>query len=90
MKRTYSHIDLNERRRIARWRHAGLSIDTIAEKLGRHRSTIFREVRRNVYIDKEWPELSGYHCVTAHDMACESGGGKVGHGSGGIMLLRAE
>ena len=71
MKRTYSHIDLNERRRIARWRHAGLSIDTIAEKLGRHRSTILREVRRNVYIDKEWPELSGYHCVTAHDMACE-------------------
>jgi len=48
-----------------------LSIDIIAEKLGRHRSTIFREVRRNVYIDKEWPELSRYHCVTAHDMACE-------------------
>ena len=40
MKRTYSHIDLNERRRIARWRHAGLRIDIIAEKLGRHRSTI--------------------------------------------------
>ncbi|WP_421578191.1 transposase, partial [Shinella sp. M31] len=71
MKRTYSHLDLNERRRIARWRHAGLSIDIIAEKLGRHRSTIFREVRRNVYIDKEWPDLSGYHCTTAHDMACE-------------------
>jgi IS30 family transposase len=62
---------LNERRRIARWRHAGLSVDIIAEKLGRHRSTIFREVRRNVYIDKEWPELGGYHCMTAHDMACE-------------------
>jgi IS30 family transposase len=43
-----------------------LSVDIIAEKLGRHRSTIFREIRRNVYIDKEWPELSGYHCVTAH------------------------
>ncbi len=50
MKRTYSHLDLNERRRIARWRHAGLSIDIIAKKLGRHRSTIFREVRRKVYI----------------------------------------
>ena len=43
------HLDLNDRRRIARWRHAGVSIDIIAEKLGRHRSTIFREVRRNVY-----------------------------------------
>ncbi len=29
MKHTYSHLDLNERRRIARWRHAGLSIDII-------------------------------------------------------------
>lgn len=47
MKRTYSHIDLDERRKIARWRMAGLSVDVIAEKLGRHRSTIFRELKRN-------------------------------------------
>ncbi len=41
MERTYAHIDLDERRRIARWRTAKLSVDVIAEKLGRHRSTIF-------------------------------------------------
>ncbi len=44
MDRTYSHIDLDERRRIARWRTAKLSVDVITEKLGRHRSTIFREL----------------------------------------------
>lgn len=34
MDRTYSHIDLDERRKIARWRMAGLGVDIIAEKLG--------------------------------------------------------
>lgn len=35
MERTYAHIDLDERRKIARWRAANLSVDIIAEKLGR-------------------------------------------------------
>jgi IS30 family transposase len=43
----------------------------IAEKLGRHRSTIFREIKRNTFVDEQMPDLSGYYCVTAHDMACE-------------------
>jgi IS30 family transposase len=47
MERTYSHIDLEERHKIARWRSANLSVEAIAEKLGRHRSTIFRELIRN-------------------------------------------
>jgi len=71
MKRTYSHIDMDERRKIARWRMAGLTVGIIAEKLGRHRSTIFREIRRNTFIDELIPDLNGYYCVTAHDMACE-------------------
>ncbi|SEP32746.1 transposase, IS30 family, partial [Rhizobium tibeticum] len=71
MKRTYSQIDIEERRKIARWRMAGISVDVIAEKLGRHRSTIFREIRRNAFEDKQYPELSGYFCVTAHEIACE-------------------
>ncbi|MFB9910709.1 helix-turn-helix domain-containing protein, partial [Rhizobium paknamense] len=65
MVRTYSHIDLDERRKIARWRTADLSVEVIAEKLGRHRSTIFRELKRNMFVDKVVPDLSGYYCVTA-------------------------
>lgn len=71
MRRTYSHIDLDERRKIARWRTAGLGVELIAEKLGRHRSTIFREIKRNTFIDNEVPDLNGYYCVIAHDIACE-------------------
>ncbi|RWD96669.1 MAG: hypothetical protein EOS76_38285, partial [Mesorhizobium sp.] len=36
MRHTYSQIDLDERRKIERWRQAGVSVDAIAEKLGRH------------------------------------------------------
>ncbi len=70
MRRTYSQIDMDERRRIARWRAAGLSA-TIAEKLGRHRSTIFRELSRNAFEDRQMPELSGFYCVTVNEMARE-------------------
>jgi IS30 family transposase len=71
MKRTYSQIDLDERRKIARWRTAGISVDVIAEKLHRHRSTIFRELRRNAFEDGEMPDLNGYYCVMANDVARE-------------------
>lgn len=62
MKRTYSQIDLDERRKIERWRQAGVAVDVIAEKLGRHSSTIFREVARNAFDDPEMPEMTGYFC----------------------------
>ncbi len=71
MERSYSHIDLDERRKIARWRTAGLTVGAIAEQLGRHRSTIFREIKRNTFVDQAVPDLSGYYCVTAHAMSCE-------------------
>ena len=66
---TYSHIDLDERRKIERWRSAKVSIDVIAEKLGRHRSTIFRELKRNKYEDTDMPSWDGYYCLTANDKA---------------------
>ncbi|MBB3354124.1 IS30 family transposase [Rhizobium sp. BK049] len=54
-----------------RSRAAGLSATVIAEKLGRHRSTIFRKLKRNAFEDRQMPDLSGYYCVTAHEMARE-------------------
>lgn len=64
-------IDSDERRKIARWRTAGLGVEVIAAKLGPHRSTIFREIKRNMVVDKVVPDLSGYYCMTARNMACE-------------------
>ena len=45
-----------------------MSVDVIAEKLHRHRSTIFRELRRNAFVDEKMLDLNGYYCVTANDM----------------------
>lgn len=71
MERTYAHIDLDERRKIARWRTAKLSVDAIAEKLGRHRSTIFRELKRNRFVDDQIMDLTGYYCTVADQKARE-------------------
>ena len=65
MKRRFSHLTLDDRRKIERWRHLKLSPDEMARRLGRHRSTIFRELRRNHYHDVDTPKLRGYWGVLA-------------------------
>ena len=46
----YSHIDFKERVKLFDLAKAGiLSIDEIARMLGRHRSTIYREISRNYH-----------------------------------------
>lgn len=65
MERTYAHIDPDERRKIPRWRAANLSVDIIAEKLGRHRSTVFRELKRNRFVYGQITDLTGYYGMVA-------------------------
>lgn len=65
----YLHLDLDERRRIYRLHAKKLSVDAIARELGRHRSTIFRELRRNAWVDPEHKTYDGYFPVTAQDLA---------------------
>ena len=44
---TYCQISYRERLRLYRGLRAGQSVIELAEELGRHRSTIYREIRRN-------------------------------------------
>jgi IS30 family transposase len=60
IRHPHSQIGIEERRRSERWRAAKVSVDKIAEKVGRHRSTIFRELRRNRFDDVEMPTFAGY------------------------------
>ena len=63
MKRTCSHLSDEERRKLERWRSAKVSPGVIAERLGRHRSTVFRE--RNRFRDEAMPKVAGtYWMVT--------------------------
>ncbi|MDH2328864.1 helix-turn-helix domain-containing protein [Cereibacter sp. SYSU M97828] len=63
MPTSYLHLDLEERRKIARWRDAKVPATEIAFRLGRHRSTIFRELSRNRFVDAELQHLSGYYAL---------------------------
>ena len=64
-------MDLEERRKIDKWREGKMPVLEIADRLGRAPSTIYRELKRNFYTDKELPQLNSYYAISARDMyAC--------------------
>lgn len=65
----YAQLDYDERRAIDRMRQRRVSVAEIAARLGRHRSTIYRELSRNRFVDNEWPDLGGYYAHVANDAA---------------------
>ena len=67
--RTYVQLDLDECHQIERMAQRKLPVDEIAQRLGRHRSTVYRELKRNRFTDPEWPDLDGYYSLTADGMA---------------------
>jgi IS30 family transposase len=67
MGHCYPHLNLEERRKLAKWLEAKIPIKEIADNLRRAPSTIYREIRRNYYRDEEIPVLNGYHAVVAQD-----------------------
>ena len=50
---------MEERRQIERLRLARAPVAWITARLRRHRSTIYREFKRNRFVDDELPELDG-------------------------------
>jgi len=73
MGSAYSHLSLSERREIEEMLNAGLPVTRIAAALGRHRSTVHREVGRNfhhtAFRDRFGNGYRGYYGVAAHRMA---------------------
>ena len=65
MPRSYVHLSLDDRRKIARWRDAKMPVLEIAARLGRHRATVHRELTRNRFVDTKLQDLSGYFAMTA-------------------------
>ncbi len=69
MPRSYRQLDLDERRTIFRLLDAKLPVAAIASRLGRHRSTIHREIRRNHFHEERLH--AGYFPLIADDLARE-------------------
>ncbi len=47
MGMVYTQLSLRERRKIETWWHAKVPVREMARVLKRHKSTIFREIKRN-------------------------------------------
>ena len=69
MELAHTELDLRERRAIEDMLHAKVPVNEIAAAIGRHRSTVYREIKRNGFEDDELPELNGYYGVTAQRTA---------------------
>ena len=65
MGAAYSQLSVEERKKIGRWRQAKVSINEMARILNRHRSTIFRGIRRNHFHDAYLPKVRGTFAMAA-------------------------
>ncbi len=71
MSRCYTQITLADRRRLHHLVAAKVPINEMARQLGRHRSTIYREIKRNTFRDRELPDYDGYYSTVADDISKE-------------------
>jgi len=63
----YSQLSMQERRRIEGWWLAKVPVATMARVLGRHKSTIFSEIKRNFWADDSLPnKYVGYFGMAPH------------------------
>ncbi len=67
----HRELSLRERRAIEDMLNAKMSVREVAMEIGRHVSTVYREMQRNGYSDEELPELNGYYGVLAQRAATQ-------------------
>ena len=66
-----TELDLRERRAIEDMLNAKVPVSKIAAEIGRHRSTVYREIKRNSFSDDELPYLNGYYGMNAQKYASD-------------------
>jgi IS30 family transposase len=71
MSRCYTQLTLADRRRLHQLVAAKVPVHEMARQLGRHRSTIYREIKRNTFHDRQLPDYDGYYSTVAHDISKE-------------------
>ena len=67
----HTELNLRERRRIEDMLNAKIPVREIAAEIGRHVSTVYRDIKRNGYTDEKLPELNGYYGIVAQKAATQ-------------------
>lgn len=63
----HKHLSLEERRQIYLLLGRKLSVVQIAHQLGRHHSTVYRELQRNSYFEADDHKMNGYYPLNAQE-----------------------
>lgn len=71
--KTYSQLSLEERYFLSTWKARGHSVPMIAKLLGRHPSTLYRELRRNLRPSGRYAAFVAHSYATARNHACHRG-----------------
>ena len=61
----HTELDLRERRAIEEMLNAKMPVSKIAAEIGGHPSTIYRDIKRNGFVDDKRPNLNGYYGMVA-------------------------
>lgn len=67
----HRELNLRERRAIEDMLNAKVPVREIAAEIGRHVSTVYRDIKRNGYTDEELLKLNGYYGVVAQRAATQ-------------------
>ena len=65
----HTELSLRDRRTIEDMLNARVPVCEIAKLIDRHRATVYREIKRNRFVDNELPKLNGYYGMTAQRTA---------------------
>jgi len=67
----HTELDLRERRAIEDMLNPKVPVSKIAAEIGRHRSTVYREIKRNYFTDDELSYLNGCYGMNAQRYASD-------------------
>ena len=71
MANSFVQLSLEERRTLSHLHFNKTPVAKIARIMQRHRSTIYREIRRNLWHDTEVPQADGYWHMSAQKLAAD-------------------
>ncbi|MFF3024942.1 IS30 family transposase [Gottfriedia sp. NPDC057948] len=71
---SYTHLTTFERGKLEALHQAGYSTRAIARELGRHHSTIARELKRNIHMEKHYDSQAAHTIYSQRRTACQPKG----------------